>query len=741
MCVGKSKIRENAMKEELNFDKLDLLAQKAGIWLNFIDRGTNTTYEADLLSKQTILNSLGYKSQTNYEIESSLTKIRKEEYNFLISKTHVVRLSQMEDTIIMVYLKKKDENKNLVWRIKTDKGEEFFDELSLSLLRTIKEEEIDGEVYIQKELSLMLDLEMGYHSLTVEVGDKKERSSLIIVPDVCYMNEALQDEKKVFGYPVQLYSIRSKRNWGVGDFKDLLGLIDVAVKTGASFIGVNPLSALFSDNPDDASPYFPCSRLFLNPIYVDIEGVPETENYIQFRRWFSYPSIQRVLKMARKSKKVDYPAVLGLKKSAFKILFKHFQEHNFDLSGKAVTQRGKDFDSFVKEKGLALQHFAVFQLLRDKASKSAQTMMWREWEPSFQNPNSKMMKDFIKENESEILNIYYQQFVAFEQLNNVILKSKSLSLGLYTDMPVGVSDNSAEVWSDQTSFMTGVTTGAPPDTFNQKGQDWSLAPFNPKKLHQTGYKAFINVIKSVMQGAGAVRIDHAFGLMRLYLRVQGATGAYLTFPFKELTGILALESHLNKCVLIAEDLGTAPDGFSEEMIKLNAFSFKIMHFEQNWQGFVEPQNYPHNSLISTGTHDLPSYTGFYKELDLELAKKMKTISLEQYQHHKENRRIQKEFFLKAFEKQGFEIKVSSKENVSQTPKWFIPSVYRYLSLTNSKILLIRPEDVFEMEEQFNLPGTYMEYPNWRYKLPVFLEEMSSDKRLKDIVSIVKKYRD
>lgn len=729
------------VKESVNLEKLNQLAKKAGIWLNFLDRGTNTLYEADTLSKQTILKSLGYKADSDKEIEASLKKIVSDEYAFLISKTHVVRLSESADTIMPVYIKKEDEAETLIWRIKTAQNEEFYDEVPLSFLPTVKEDEIDGEIYIKKELSLYLELEMGYHLLTVEVNKKKETSSLIMVPDTCYMNEALAEDKKVFGFPVQLYAVRSKRNWGIGDFKDLEGLVDIASKSKASFIGVNPLSALFQDNPNDASPYFPSSRLFLNPIYVDIEGIQERENYVQFQRWFSYPSIQRLLKMARKSKTVDYPAVMGLKKSAFKILYKRFKEINFDSNGQAVTKRGDDFNLFLKEKGKALQDFAVFQVLRDKAFLFKTSMMWREWEKNFQNPSSKALKDFIKENETEIFNIYYQQFVAFEQLNKVIQKAKVLPLGLYTDMPVGVSDNSAEVWSDQTSFMQGVSTGAPPDAFNQKGQDWSLAPFNPQMLHQTGYKAFINVLRSVMNGAGAVRIDHAFGLMRLYLRVQGATGAYLTFPFKELTGILALESHLNKCVVIAEDLGTAPDGFSDEMIKLNAFSFKIMHFERNWEGFLEPHQYPANSLISTGTHDLPSYFAFYKELDLELAKKMKTISLEQYHHHKENRKTEKSLFLKAFEKQGFEIKTSKKESQKEVPNWFIPSVYKYLSLTNSKILLIRPEDIFEMDEQFNLPGTYMEYPNWRHKFPVFLEEMSADKKFKDIVHIVKKQRD
>lgn len=726
------------LNKTINVEKLDALAEKAGIWLSFIDRGTNITYQADIKSKQTILTSLGYPAETDAQIEKSLFQIQKEVYSFLVSKTHVVRLSEQEDTVIKIYLEKKQENETLTWKIITQEGEEFFDDVPLHLLPTVQEEIIGDTTYIQKELSLILDLEMGYHDLEISVSGKKETSSLIIVPDTCYINEAISSDKKVFGYPVQLYSIRSKRNWGIGDYTDLQGLVDVAKKTGASFIGVNPLSALFQDNPNDASPYFPSSRLFLNPIYVDIDHIPERDNNVQFQRWFSYPSIQRLLKVARKSKTVDYPAVMGLKKSAFKILFKRFREDNFDLTGAATTKRGKNFNTFVKEKGDALYSFALFQVMRDKSAASFSSMMWREWEKGFQNPNSKEMKQFYKDHEMDILIVYYQQFVAFEQLNETIHKAQKLALGLYTDMPVGVSDNSAEVWSDQTSFMRGVTTGAPPDAFNLNGQDWSLAPFNPKVLHQTGYKAFRNVLRSMMHGAGAIRIDHAFGLMRLYLRVQKASGAYLTFPFKELTGILALESHLNKCVVIAEDLGTAPDGFSDEMMRLNAFSFKIMHFERNWHGFIQPQHYPNYSLISTGTHDLPSYVAYYKEMDLELAKKMKTISLEQYQSHKENRKVEKQLFVEAFKKQNFEIEHI--ENEKTVPSWFVPSVYKYLSLTNSKILLIRPEDVFEMEEQFNLPGTYMEYPNWRYKLPVFLEDMLQDSRLKNIIKIVKENR-
>ncbi len=727
-----------------NPDKLNELAEKVGILPSFIDRTTNITYHADDYSKQAILKSLGFLAETDDDIEASFLKLKKEEYESLIDQTILIRESEQSNLEIDLHLLKDEADTSLIWQIKTEAGEVFEDEVPIELLEVIKEEIVEDKVYQVRQLCLALEMEIGYHEISVSLigKNKKATASLIIVPDKCYMPTALEAEKKVFGYPIQLYSLKSKTNWGIGDYSDLKKMVDVSIKTGAAFIGVNPLTALFQDNPDDASPYFPCSRMFLNPIYVDMEIVPEAKDNEAFEELKACPIFKDHLLKARESDTVDYRKVAAIKKQAFKILFKKFRETHFDDEGNAITKRGHDFEAFLKEKGEALENFALFQTLRNEASKIKKSMMWREWEKSHQKPNTKELKQFLKDNEMKILRICYQQFVAYEQFQSVLKKIEKLPLGLYTDMPVGVSDNSAEVWSNQEVFMTGVTTGAPPDTFNLNGQDWSLAPFNPRMLKKTGFKAFIDVMRGAMKGAGAVRIDHAFGLMRLYLRVQNATGAYLKFPFKELTGIMALESHLNKTVVIAEDLGTAPDGFSDEMIQLNAFSFKIMHYQQDWQGLLPPEVYPACSLIATGTHDLPSYVGFFKELDLDLGLEKKTISLEQYQDHKENRKKEKQLFIEAFVRQGFDTPMSKEAflNTKTVPNWFIPYIYKYLAKTKSKILLVRPEDVFEMEEQFNLPGTYMEYPNWRYKLPVSVEDMLKDPRLLEIAHLMKNER-
>ena len=209
-------------------------------------------------------------------------------------------------------------------------------------------------------------------------------------------------------------------------------------------------------------------------------------------------------------------------------------------------------------------------------------------------------------------------------------------------------------------------------------------------------------------------------------------------------GIVALESVRHQCLVIAEDLGTAPAGFHELMRGANVLSFGIFHWQKNWDGFIAPQDYNHNCLISSGTHDLPTYSALWKGLDLELAKKMKTISAEQYKMHKENRAVERTQFVKAFLSQALPM-----DDMGQTedimagrilPKWFIPNSYAYLARSSSMLLLVRIEDIVEQDAQVNLPGTYMQYPNWRFKLPVLLEDLSTDSRMIQICEVINKER-
>lgn len=736
--------------EQLNF--LDELSQKVGIELSFVDTNTNTEYVADTKSKKTICKALGYLADTEMDAKESLEKFRMNQFVDFAPFTRVVQEWETKPFSIEIVVDEKKEDQLLSWVLTREDGTSETDTINLKETDLIDTQVVGKKTLNKRRISFILDVGLGYHNLSFllngEKPDTNYQTRLIVAPQKCYMPEALSTGKRVWGFPIQLYAIKSTHNWGMGDFTDLKNFAPIAQKFGASLIGINPLNALFTDSPEDASPYCASSRVFLNALYIDTDAVVEAEQSLPYTEYKNSPRFVELLTYAKQSDKVEYTYIAEMKQTALGLLFDTFKAVNFDAAGVPITARGTAFVLFCKEHGQRLINFATFQTMRNvRTAQGIGAECWWNWEKGYEDPYTKKSGQFQKEYEDSIWFIKYQQFVAFEQyaLAGKACTDTGLSVGLYTDLPVGVGENSAEVWSNQSQFMRDVTVGAPPDIFNKKGQDWSLSGFSPIALRQTGYDLFIRIIRAAMAGAGAVRIDHAFGLSRLFLRVKKATGAYLNYSFKEMMGIVALESVRQKCIVIAEDLGTAPVGFTALMRESNALSFGIFHLKKNADGFIPPNEYEHNCLISSGTHDLPTYAAFWKGLDLELAKKMKTISLDQYQGHTKNREMERAQFVAAFTAQG--LAMPEDENAMADilagkvlPKWFIPNTYAFLARTNSMLLLVRIEDIVEQYEQTNLPGTYMQYPNWRYKLPLILEGLSTDDRMIHICELINKER-
>lgn len=722
--------------------KLNELSEKLGILLSFTDFGTGMVYTADSKSKRAICTAMGYPAQTNKAVLKSLEKYEKEQWLCQTAPTDVVYDTQISPFIFEMSLPKAYEQDKILFQLKREDGTYFDGYFFFKDMPLISEKNIDETIYQKRRIYLFIEVSLGYHSMHFQLRDGTCFDKyLIVVPKQCYQPAFVQEGKHIYGFPLQLYALRSQKNWGIGDFSDLKSFIPIAEKVGADVIGVNPLNVLFADTPEDASPYCASSRLFLNPLYADITAISEIQDLKESERIGMTEYIQSL----QNNLQVQYTAVSSLKEVYFEKLYRIFCEKNFDETGQPITKRGTDFISFCHEKGNNLLSFAVFQLLRSDFIKQEKTALWWKWDKEYQDINSSTIQAYIHTHRHEIDLIRYQQFVINEQYDDLIqhFKKSKLSVGLYTDLPVGVCANSAEVWSNQNVFMQGVTTGAPPDVFNRNGQDWSLAPFNPYCLEQTGYKAYIDVIRQAMKGAGAVRIDHAFGLERLYLRVKKATGAYLKYNFKAFMGIVALESVRNQCLVVAEDLGTAPLGFTEKMGQAKTLSFKILHYQRAGDRLIEPQHYPYHSLIATGTHDLPSYSAFWKGLDLELGLQQKTITQAQYRMHRKNRKSDKELFVKTFQSKNYPMPDNLgtiKSADTSVPEWFIPNVYRFLSETNSQLLLVRLEDILGQDEQINLPGTYLEYPNWRYKLPILIEDLIHDKRFNQICDIVMQNR-
>lgn len=745
-----------------NTKKLNELSERLGIQLSFIDPSTQKEYKADTNSKKVICNSLGFPADTDEQVLSSLRKVRENEFKNFVPYTRVVKEWELKPFALEFIVPKSKENEIISWVLTLEDGTSSSGQFNVQETDFIEAELIGEREFQKRRTSFVLEAPLGYHTLTFLVDSKKTATNnqikLIVVPQQCYMPENLQSGKRVWGFPIQLYAMPSTHNWGMGDFTDLKYFAAIAKDFGASLVGINPISALFADNPDDASPYYSSSRIFINPLYIDLDSVPEAADCIPYEQYKNSSRFIEILSFSKQSDLVEYPFIAEMKYTALGLLFDNFKAIHLDKNHEALTARGKAFLDFCDAHNDELTNFATFQMIRNvRAEMGKDIGCWWQWEKGYQTPNSAKIEEFQKEYADGILFIKYQQFLAFEQYDEAgkVYRDSGMCVGLYTDLPVGVGQNSSEVWSNQELFLPDVSVGAPPDGFNKKGQDWSLSGFNPVALKKEGYDLFIRIIRAVMGKAGAVRVDHAFGLYRLFLRVQKASGAYLTYPFKDLMGIIALESHRQKCLVIAEDLGTAPYGFNSLMRESNVLSFGIFHWLKNENGLIPPNEYEHNLLIASGTHDLPTCAALWKGLDLELSKKMKLITPEQYKGHKANREAERRHLLKAFSDQGLPITGCERavgavdpvcENMSAImngkilPSWFIPDTYAFLARTNSILLLVRIEDILEQEKQVNLPGTYLQYPNWRYKLPVLLEGLSTDERMIHVCEIINKER-
>jgi 4-alpha-glucanotransferase len=505
---------------------------------------------------------------------------------------------------------------------------------------------------------------------------------------------------------VQLYGIRSRRNWGHGDFTDLANLINIAAELGAASLGLNPLHALFDDRPEEASPYFPSSRLFLNSLYIDIEAIPE------FPR-AAMSEFQSPIETLRQRNLVDYAGVAHWKMKALRLAFDRFRIT-------ADDDRRHAFDEFKRTRGPLLQAFAAFELLHRRFGTP-----WWEWPAEFRKPNEAALHDLSKTDAEALDYNAFVQWVADQQLMACRAKAHSagLPIGLYLDVAVGVRADGFDAWSNQDFILPSLEIGAPPDKLNTEGQRWGLAGVNPLSLIESGCAPFTEVLRASMRYAGAIRIDHILGLKRFYLIPRGMRadqGAYVRFPFEALLAAAAQESVANHCIVIGEDLGTVPPGFQDTLARYGIWSFEVMLFQRAADGgFIAPDLYRANALVTFATHDLPTFAGWLCGHDL-VVKRGLGLDPGETDHDR----------------------VAAKEALGRTMAWRgLPtvdwlSVVRFLADTPSRLLLVSLEDALGETEQVNLPGTINEHPNWRRRLLVPLEELLQASTLPAVAAVM-----
>ena len=522
--------------------------------------------------------------------------------------------------------------------------------------------------------------------------------------------------------------------------------MDLAAQSGAGAVGLNPLHALFPDRPENASPYGPSSRSHWNTLYLGVDAVPDLAECEEARALIAEPEFQASLRALRGCELVDYAGVAAAKGRVLELLFEHFRRRHLT----AQSPRGRAFEAYCAESGAALTTLARFEALQAHLHRQDPSLWgWPAWPEIYRDPDSTAVTEFCRDHAQEVQYRQYLQWETERQLSGIGRHSWELGLGvgLYLDLAVGVDRAGAEVWAQRRLYVLEAGIGAPPDSINLQGQDWGLPPIHPQRLFDAAYAPFIAVLRANMRHAGGLRIDHVMGLMRQFWVPQGRApdaGAYVSYPFADLLGILALESQRNQCLVIGEDLGTVPPEVRRALAALGVYSCRPLLLEQDRGGFITPGEYPEQALVSVGSHDLPPLRSYWRGRDLELRASLDLFpSADTRQSQVLSRAGERARLLMALEREQLlpeGVGVDPATVPDMTPE-LCRAVYVYLARSAAKIMMLAPEDVFGASEQMNLPGTTAErHPNWRRKLSLNLEAWSADTRVLALVEALKQAR-
>src|SRR5215207_3175299 len=551
------------------------------------------------------------------------------------------------------------------------------------------------------------DLPPGRHRVEGRTG----ATTLVVAPGRCHLPAELEGGGRAWGWAAQLYAVRSRASWGIGDLGDLAGLLAATAPLGAGFALLNPLHAAL---PTEPSPYNPSSRVFRNPLYLRIENVPELAALDPRDR-------DRVEALAGAGRglldkdRIDRPAVYRLKDEALR------------LAHGAIGRAPGRQDELAAYRAATpnLERFATFCALQHVHGQD-----WRTWPAAYRHPGRPEVGAFGEQHHQEVAYHAWLQWLLDEQLAAV--RPGWGQLGVVNDLAIGFAPDGFDAWSFQDELAAGVSVGAPPDPLGPRGQDWGLPAFAPDRLAAGGYGPFAQTIRAGMAHAAGLRIDHVMGLFRLFWIPQGAEpaqGTYVRYPADDLLGVLALESVAAGALVVGEDLGTVEHGVRERLAAEGVLSYRLAWFEHGpGRGRRRAADYPRLALAATTTHDLPTAAGFFTGSDLEHLCDIAVATPGGAEQA--DQEVQRASLCELLETEGL------LEPGEESVEALVAALYGFLARTPSMLLAATLEDAVEAHERPNVPGTIDQRPNWSLPLPVRLEDLAADPRVRRLAAIL-----
>lgn len=692
--------------------QLRTLADRADIVASFRGAGGETRVTSDA-TRVALLEAMGFDASSESSTAAALWELDEREARELLAPVRVVVQGARAAQRIPLRLPEGSSARAL-WRLelRDEAGEVRRSEGQLGRGRA--------------GLPLPARLDPGYYEVRVVLEGAEEarvaRQQLVIAPRRCVEVTELLGRTSAFGLMANLYTLRSRRNWGVGDLGDLEQLIGFAGESGAAFVGINPLHFLWNRDTD-VSPYAPVSRLYRNPLYLDIEAIPEFAGCEPARTRLTDPGFRPRLEKVRKAELLDYEGVAALKREILEPLHQTFVALHRERS----TPRGRAYASYRERQGGLLTDFATYLVLAERFSDTAERD-WREWPHIYHDPRSPEVGRF-QEQYSEAVDFHcYLQFELDRQLQSCAHASEQarLRVGLLHDLALGSTAGGADAWMFQGLFATGARMGAPPDEFNPAGQEWGMPPLDPRRLRNQAYSYWSQLLRASFAHAHALRIDHAMALTRLYWIPSGrppGDGAYVRYPARELLGILALESHRHGALVVGEDLGTVPPAFSAQLARWGILSWRVLYFERSGRGFRPSRTYSRRALVTANTHDLPPLAGFVQGRDLELRRQVGAIESDtalakaQDERREACRALARRLRAEAILGEG--------ETLPPPPR-LCAAVSAFLCRTPAPLVGIALDDLVGETEPVNLPGmTPDRFPSWRRRMALPVEGLHS----------------
>ena len=563
--------------------------------------------------------------------------------------------------------------------------------------------------------AVLPDLPLGWHRLhavatsTGHGSDETGEAVLVVAPERL---EATTD--RAWGWMVQLYSLRSAGSWGLGDYADLRAVVEQTSADGAGVVLLNPLHAETPVPPLNPSPYSPSSRLFRSPLYLRVEDVPEHGAAPDDVR-----AQVRALRPEADPERVERDPAWVAKLAALELLW--------------PTARQDAVAAFRAERGQPLEDFALFCALAE-----VHGVPWQEWPEPLRRPDGDGVPEARVQHADRIAFWCWVQLLVDEQLAAVTASASSMTVGVVHDLAVGVDAGGADAWALQDALALGTTVGAPPDSFNQQGQDWGLPPWRPDRLREQGYAPLRALVQGVLRHAGGLRIDHVMGLFRLWWVPQGgpaADGTYVSYDAEAMLGVLALEALRAGVVVVGEDLGTVEDRVRTSLEHTGVLGSAVLWFERDevTGAFQPPSQWREAALASVTTHDLPTAAGFLADEHVRVRDELGQLGVP-VEQERERVRLERDGLLAMLDREGL-LEAHGGDAVL--------AMHAAVARSPCRIVLAAFGDAVGDLRQPNLPGTVDEYPNWRLPVaggdgrPLSLEELLASPGVRRLTELLR----